>query len=217
MARGKHLFPFRTEPLSPSAPMVLGPQGPGRVGRRRFFSNRSQSRDNAPHVARRGRATNVKKVREFLRANPQAFLLLVICLVLGIGSFIAIVISLVTSGGQNTGEPEGLVRAVQRSPARPTWARRGLRPGSRRVGRGDGRATRGADPSGGALGRDDNGRRVGEGCLGRDASRSVLRLWLVGCVGESLSRTRWLCRRIPVSYALAVSARRIPGLVRWVG
>lgn len=34
---GKHLFPFRTEPLSPSAPMVLGPQGPGRVGRRRFF------------------------------------------------------------------------------------------------------------------------------------------------------------------------------------
>src|SRR5438045_2746862 len=37
MARGKHLFPFRTEPLSPSAPMVLGSQGPGRVGRRRFL------------------------------------------------------------------------------------------------------------------------------------------------------------------------------------
>src|SRR5947199_7378133 len=37
MARGKHLFPFRTEQLSPSAPMVLGSQGPGRVGRRRFF------------------------------------------------------------------------------------------------------------------------------------------------------------------------------------
>ena len=36
-ARGKHLFPFRTEQLSPSAPMVLGPQGPGRVGRRRFL------------------------------------------------------------------------------------------------------------------------------------------------------------------------------------
>src|SRR5215213_5511799 len=35
IARGKHLFPFRTEKLSPSAPMVLGPQGPGRVGRRR--------------------------------------------------------------------------------------------------------------------------------------------------------------------------------------
>src|SRR5881275_2840890 len=37
MARGKHLFPFRTEPLSPSAPMVLGSQEPGRVGRRRFL------------------------------------------------------------------------------------------------------------------------------------------------------------------------------------
>src|SRR6266550_135496 len=37
IARGKHLFPFRTEQLSPSAPMVLGPQGPGRVGRRRLF------------------------------------------------------------------------------------------------------------------------------------------------------------------------------------
>ena len=40
IARGKHLFPFRTEQLSPSAPMVLGPQGPGRVGRRRFFLRR---------------------------------------------------------------------------------------------------------------------------------------------------------------------------------
>src|SRR4051794_29515872 len=37
IARGRHLFPFRTEPLSPSAPMVLGGQPPGRVGRRRFF------------------------------------------------------------------------------------------------------------------------------------------------------------------------------------
>ena len=37
IARGKHLFPFRTEPLSLSAPMVLGGKLPGRVGRRRFF------------------------------------------------------------------------------------------------------------------------------------------------------------------------------------
>src|SRR3954469_2008372 len=37
IARGPHLFPFRTEQLSPSAPMVLGPRGPGRVGRRRFI------------------------------------------------------------------------------------------------------------------------------------------------------------------------------------
>ena len=37
IAWGKHLFPFRTEQLSPSAPMVLVPYGAGRVGRRRFF------------------------------------------------------------------------------------------------------------------------------------------------------------------------------------
>src|SRR5215208_386579 len=37
IARGKHLFPFRTEPLSLSAPMVLGGQPPGRVGRRRSY------------------------------------------------------------------------------------------------------------------------------------------------------------------------------------
>src|SRR5437763_15720656 len=43
MARGKHLFPFRTEQLSPSAPMVLGSQGPGRVGRRRFVIQRPRS------------------------------------------------------------------------------------------------------------------------------------------------------------------------------
>jgi hypothetical protein len=34
MAEGSHAYPSRTRPLSPPAPMVLGPQGPGRVGRR---------------------------------------------------------------------------------------------------------------------------------------------------------------------------------------
>src|SRR3954468_4339506 len=33
IATGKHLFPFRTEKLSPLAPMVLGEQSPGSVGR----------------------------------------------------------------------------------------------------------------------------------------------------------------------------------------
>ena len=36
IAAGVHLFPFRTEQLSPPAPMVLGGQPPGRVGRRRI-------------------------------------------------------------------------------------------------------------------------------------------------------------------------------------
>src|SRR5437660_4312216 len=37
IAAGVHLFPFRTEQLSPPAPMVLGGQPPGRVGRRRLL------------------------------------------------------------------------------------------------------------------------------------------------------------------------------------
>src|ERR1700742_4535177 len=37
IAKGRHLFPFRTEQLSLSAPMGRGGQPPGRVGRRRFF------------------------------------------------------------------------------------------------------------------------------------------------------------------------------------
>src|SRR5688572_26506197 len=36
IAAGVHLFPFRTEKLSPLAPMVLGGQPPGRVGHRRI-------------------------------------------------------------------------------------------------------------------------------------------------------------------------------------
>ena len=34
-----HTYPSRTRPLSPLAPMVLGPQGPGRVGRRQAIKD----------------------------------------------------------------------------------------------------------------------------------------------------------------------------------
>jgi hypothetical protein len=51
LARGKHLFPFRTEKLSPSAPMVLGPKGPGRVGRRRFLDATSRPWAARPRLA----------------------------------------------------------------------------------------------------------------------------------------------------------------------
>ena len=36
MAKGSHLFPYRTQKLSPSAPKVLGWTRPGRIGRRRI-------------------------------------------------------------------------------------------------------------------------------------------------------------------------------------
>ena len=58
IAKGRHLFPFRTEQLSLSAPMVLGGQPPGRVGRRRFFFA--------------ARALNGRGLRSFMGALPIA-------------------------------------------------------------------------------------------------------------------------------------------------
>lgn len=46
----------------------------------------------------------------YFRANPQVFALLVICLVLGLGTFIAVLVALVTAGSdQTTGEPSGAI------------------------------------------------------------------------------------------------------------
>src|SRR5690606_3775265 len=43
MAEGNHAYPSRTRPLSLPAPMVLGPQGPGGVGRRKAMQQSSAS------------------------------------------------------------------------------------------------------------------------------------------------------------------------------
>ena len=49
-------------------------------------------------------------VIKFLRANPQALALLVICVVLGVGTFIAVIVALVTApSDQTTGEPSGVI------------------------------------------------------------------------------------------------------------
>jgi hypothetical protein len=49
----------------------------------------------------------------FFRGNPQALVLLVICLVLGLGAFIAVVIALATAGsGTTTGEPSGAISVI---------------------------------------------------------------------------------------------------------
>ncbi len=46
----------------------------------------------------------------WFRDNPQAFVLLLICVVLGLGTFIAVVISLASSGGPHvTGDPSGVI------------------------------------------------------------------------------------------------------------
>src|SRR3954453_14319809 len=81
IARGKHLFPFRTEKLSLSAPMVLGPKGPGRVGRRRLISTKGRPAGRPfvvverlvwPHVAARDhRDRHRRAARRLLRRRPD--------------------------------------------------------------------------------------------------------------------------------------------------
>lgn len=52
----------------------------------------------------------MRDIRKFFRANPQAFVLLVICVVLGLGTFIAVIIALATAGSSTTdGEPSGVI------------------------------------------------------------------------------------------------------------
>jgi hypothetical protein len=49
---------------------------------------------------------------KFLRANPQVLLLLIISVVLGVGTFLAVVFGLLSSGpGTYSGEPSGSVAA----------------------------------------------------------------------------------------------------------
>jgi hypothetical protein len=46
----------------------------------------------------------------FFRSNPQVLALLIICLVLGIGTFLAVVFGLISAGNATTdGEPSGVI------------------------------------------------------------------------------------------------------------
>ncbi|MBV9336638.1 MAG: hypothetical protein JO243_12170 [Solirubrobacterales bacterium] len=57
-----------------------------------------------------------------MRANPQVFVLLVICLVLGLGTFLAVVFGLLAAGsGQTTGEPSGAVVGMHLLALAPRW------------------------------------------------------------------------------------------------
>ncbi len=52
----------------------------------------------------------MRQLRTFFRENPQVLVLLILCLVLGIGTFLVVVLGLITSGGgSNPGEPVGTV------------------------------------------------------------------------------------------------------------
>ncbi len=49
-------------------------------------------------------------MNKFFRANPQVFILLLICVVLGLGTFIAVLVALAGAGnGTPSGEPSGVI------------------------------------------------------------------------------------------------------------
>jgi hypothetical protein len=51
-------------------------------------------------------------VAKFFRANPQVLALVIICLVLGLGAFLAVMFGLISSGSTTTtGVPVGVIRA----------------------------------------------------------------------------------------------------------
>jgi ABC-type phosphate/phosphonate transport system permease subunit len=50
----------------------------------------------------------------FLRANPQALVLLIICIVLGLGTFLAVVFGIASSGSQTTnGYPSDVILGLR--------------------------------------------------------------------------------------------------------
>jgi hypothetical protein len=50
----------------------------------------------------------IRDVWQFLRANPQVLVLLLVCLILGLGTFLAVVFGLITSKSTTTtGQPVG--------------------------------------------------------------------------------------------------------------
>jgi hypothetical protein len=56
----------------------------------------------------------MRGLADYFRANPQVFLLVVICVILGLGTFIAVVVGLATSGqSAPTGEPSGAILAAR--------------------------------------------------------------------------------------------------------
>ena len=52
-------------------------------------------------------------VAKFFRANPQVLVLVVICLVLGFGTFLAVILGLFSADSSTTtGEPSGVIAAL---------------------------------------------------------------------------------------------------------
>jgi len=69
-----------------------------------------------------GRQPARHPVAAFVRANPQVLVLLVVCLVLGLGTFLAVVFGLITAGSdQTTGEPSGAILGAHAALTAAHW------------------------------------------------------------------------------------------------
>ena len=65
----------------------------------------------------------MQDVIKFLRANPQVLVLLVVCLVLGIGTFLVVLFGLVTAPtDRTTGEPSGAILGAHVARQALRWA-----------------------------------------------------------------------------------------------
>jgi hypothetical protein len=55
-------------------------------------------------------ARGMQDMIRFFKANPQVLILLLICLILGLGTFLAVIFGLASSGpGHVSGEPSGAI------------------------------------------------------------------------------------------------------------
>ena len=84
----------------------------------------TDARSGGAHPGARGGGTQPARhpVAAFFRANPQVFVLLIICLVLGLGTFLAVLFGLVTaSSDQTTGEPSGAILAGHATASVASW------------------------------------------------------------------------------------------------
>lgn len=64
----------------------------------------------------------MREIVAFLRQNPQVLVLLVICLVLGLGTFFAVIFGLLTAHSTTTtGEPSGSIGSLVAAARLATW------------------------------------------------------------------------------------------------
>lgn len=87
----------------------------------------TDARRRQAHPGARGEGNQAARhpVVSFFRANPQAFVLLIVCLVLGLGTFLAVLFGLVTAhSDQTTGEPSGAILGAQATLTAAPWSSR---------------------------------------------------------------------------------------------